>query len=244
MARLEFIRKSQRLLTRIEAHEQKAVEFLVGNNRADENEEEDNDNILAEFDDNTGAEWDDLDGLSIDPGVIGHLNTHGDDIPAYKIGVILPSSFPEVESNRRGLQALRRQELELRQGQAEDKLSELRTLLAWKSVSFRRNVRQAEVYRARTRAWGDIKAIASGVRASARAYEQARKMICLLSDANSEEGQALRSRFRILTLADLKISTEFLDSSARGNRNTPQSWIWSMNVAGDIEGDEWLHECK
>lgn len=228
---------------RIEAHEQKAAEFLVGDHDVAEDEADD-DVIVAEFDDNAGAEWDDLDELSTHPAIIDHFNANQDNIPAYKIAVLLPSSLSEEEAHRRGLQAHRLQELELRQGQAEDKLSELRTLLAWKSVSFRRNVRQAEVYRARTRAWSDIKAIASGVRASARAYEQARKTIYSLSDADSEEGQALRSRFRTLTLEDLRISTEFLDSSARGNRNTPQSWIWSMNVAGDIEGDEWLHECK
>ncbi|KAI0336884.1 hypothetical protein BDW22DRAFT_1340917, partial [Trametopsis cervina] len=60
--------------------------------------------------------------------------------------------------------------------------------------------------------------------------------------AGSEEGERLRNRFRILTKSDLKISTEFLASDIRGNRHTPQSWIWSSDVDGDIENSGLMHE--
>lgn len=197
----------------------------------------------AVLDTNAGAEWDDIENDTVAPQNQQEIAMEGEQLPAYKVAVVLPSSLPEAQIRIRRMEAPWLQELELREGQAEEKLSELRMLLAWKSVSFRRGVREAEAYRARTRAWKDIQAIAQSARACARAYEQARQAIFRLSDSASDRGKALRLRFRKLTKEDFRISTEFIDPSMRGNRNVAQSWIWSMNVAQDIQDDQWLQEC-
>ena len=133
--------------------------------------------------------------------------------------------------------------MELRKGQAEDRLAELRVLLAWKSAIFRTKVRPAGSYNARTRAWAEVRSIAAAVQRNARAYELARKTMWKCSDEASEEGKAIRQCFQPLTKHDLKVSTEYILPEIRGARNTAQSWIWNSGATKDIQDNAWLEEC-
>ena len=144
--RLAFTRRCQRLAAQIANHEQRAGAFLAALNAAD--------HIPAAPPLQHAEEWDDLDEddeTAVD--AIQEIDDEGDELPVYKITVVLPSSLGAAAIQHRGLENLLLAELDLRKGEAEDRLAELRVLLAWKSVSFRKGVRLAKNYDGRTRAW-------------------------------------------------------------------------------------------
>lgn len=195
-----------------------------------------------------GAEWDVIPGedddIDMSHQAATYVDLEEDNVPAYRIPILLPSSLGSSEISRRGLDSILAKELELRRGQAEDQLAALRVTLAWKSVLFRRGVRLATGYSERTRAWQKIASTAGMVRLQASAYELTRRTLYEILPEDSADGIKIRERYKKLTQADLKISTEFLASDIRGNRHTLQSWIWNADIDGDIEDEGLMHECE
>ncbi|KAI0341039.1 hypothetical protein BDW22DRAFT_1333083, partial [Trametopsis cervina] len=76
------------------------------------------------------------------------------------------------------------------------------------------------------------------------AYEHSRRVMYAITNEASPEGIAIRARFKPLTKADLKISTEFLSSDIRGMRHTHQSWIWSGAHSSGIDNGKLLDEYR
>ena len=167
-----------------------------------------------------------------------------EEVPAYKLRIALPSSITRDEITERGITDVLEAELELRKGQAEDRLADIRILLAWSAALFRQGIRSAQSYRARNRAWAESRNITKTVRRHARVYQLAQSVLIKYTYHATPEGKEIRAKYRDLTSADLKISTEILSFDVRGNRNTALSWIWSGAAAAAPDNDEWLRECK
>ena len=133
----------------------------------DEGEDEDEDDVAS--DDGDG---DYLDG----PGEEGEDEDEVAEGPE-RMQVIMPSSFNRADITRLGLENLAHQELELRQGQANDVLEHLRLALGQKALLWCTKVQPANTNKMRTWAWDDIKAARRQVEKHVRSYTRARKCI-------------------------------------------------------------------
>jgi len=104
---------------------------IIDSNNEDEEEEEEEEEEEAEDEDE--AEW------------------------AEDLVLVMPSRLGAEECHRLGLHTLMRQEIKLREGQANDALEELRTSLAEKSLLYRTKIRGHPSQRMSTRSWSRIK---------------------------------------------------------------------------------------
>ncbi len=128
-----------------------------------EGEDEDEDDVASgdgdgDYLDGPGEEGDDEDEVTKDPE---------------RMQVIMPSSFNCADITRLGLDNLADQELELRQGQANDALEHLRLALGEKALLWWTKVQPANTNKKCTRAWDDIKAAHRKVEKHVRSYHRA-----------------------------------------------------------------------
>ena len=213
--RVELNERRERLQRRITAWTRRSAEFLQG-------EEE----LLGEqlADD---EEWDDLNGEDA-----GGLESDGAADPE-RLRLPLPSA---MATGRSAEQA--KQELLLRQGQANDALHAIRIKLSYKAGLFRGSVRQANSQKTKTRAWGEVNAAEASVRQQARIYSRAREAMVALG-ASPE----LLSRYQVLRKEHLQARTSVIDPAVVRHRNENLSWFWKLDAQGDMENDLWMQEC-
>ncbi|KAF8833312.1 hypothetical protein BDN67DRAFT_864986, partial [Paxillus ammoniavirescens] len=138
-----------------------------------------------------------------------------------------------------GLEWLAKQEMQLRTGQANDALHELRLALADKAVLFCTNVRHSSSQATTSRAWGRVMAVDATVNKFAKIYRVSRRAMLALGASND-----ILARYQVLTKDHLKVSSAVAEPNARGHRNDTLPWFWSMDVARDTEADDWMMECK
>ena len=191
-----------------------------------------------------GAEWDalTLDDEDDGPGPLRSSGTsdevteggNSEDAP-----LCLPSTLGTEVCVQRGLQQLADQELQLRQGQANDALHLIRLSLGYKSFLFRKSVRVADSHREKLRSWGEVGAVEKSVKHQARVYSTARQAMIKLG-ARRE----IMDRYRVLKREDLKVSTALIHPNAHGLAGASLSWIWGADVGGDPQSAEWMDECK
>ncbi|KAG1870277.1 hypothetical protein DFJ58DRAFT_723174 [Suillus subalutaceus] len=127
----------------------------------------------------------------------------------------LPSNIGEVRCRELGLTNLMKEEIALREGQANDALHAIRVHLGDKAVIFRNTVRSAKSQASSTRAW---------------------TRLAKLPDHD------LLKKYLPLKKEDLKASSAVADPNARGQRDTTLSWFWSLDVQGDTSGNDWMTE--
>ncbi|KAG1839869.1 hypothetical protein C8R48DRAFT_621358, partial [Suillus tomentosus] len=149
----------------------------------------------------------------------------------------LPSNLGLDTCTAIGVDDLVKQELILRQGQANDALQNIRVHLADKAVIFRKTVRVAKSQATSTRAWAQVHSVDRAVSIQASIYSQCRKQLCKLG-AND----TLLRRYQALVKEQLKVSTAVADPNSRGQRDNTLPWFWSLDVAGDSESNDWLNE--
>ena len=243
-AKLNFTQKCQRLTAQIQAHEQRANTYMVPHVNLEEpvpvndmKVPNQNANNAQNIDDENGDASDDQDPPA-------GFQDEDEEIPAYKMRIALPSSLSREEIIARGIRHVLEAELDLRSGQAEDRLADLRILLAWSAALYRQGIRTANSYKSRNRAWAESRNISKAIRIQSRAYAQARGVLLKFTFELSPAGREIRAKYRELTKDDLKTSTELISYDVRGNRNEPISWIWHSAGASDSNNDEWLRECE
>ncbi|KAG1906159.1 uncharacterized protein F5891DRAFT_1125607 [Suillus fuscotomentosus] len=128
-----------------------------------------------------------------------------------KAVIPLPSNLGQDTCTAIGVNALAKQELILRQGQANDALHNIRT------------VRVAKSQATATRAWAQVHSVDRAVSIQASIY------------LNLSADDALLQRYQPLAKEHLKVSTTVADPNSRGQRNNTLPWFWSLDVAGDSE---------
>ena len=57
-------------------------------------------------------------------------------------------------------------------------------------------------------------------------------------------GEEILSRYKEIKKDDIKTITAILDPNAHGQSHGTLAWFWSLDVAGDSDGNEYLEECK
>ena len=151
----------------------------------------------------------------------------------------LPSYIGLARCRDLGLNGLVDQELQLRQGQANDALHEIQLVLTDKAVVFHTQVRQAKNYAMTTRAWKKISDLdVMVVRYSAVYHRCQKQMVALGADSS------VLDRYQILNEKDLTINTAVADPNARGHRHDSLAWFWTMDISKDTAENDWMSECK
>lgn len=238
--------RRQRLSTRIQSYNSKGsvlmeietgtdIEVVVApvsfdeDTILDEGEDEDEDDVASDDDDGDyldggGEEGDDEDEVAEGPE---------------RMQVIMPSSFNHADITRLGLENLAHQELELRQGQANDALENLRLALGQKALLWRTKVQPANTNKKRTRAWDDIKAARRRVEKHVRSYHRARKALM-----NLGADEDIMRMYKVIESTDLRMSGDVVDPSRLGQRNDVLAWFWRMPGNNRDQDNSWMQECK
>lgn len=164
-----------------------------------------------------------------------------EEIKVESIQLRMPHTLLGPEDTSEHLQTLAAQELELRKGQANDALRQLRLLVGHKSLVYENDVREADTTARRTRAWTEVKNLQDKLQNYADIYKSARAAMVALGA--SEEVLGI---YQELTEADLSVSKDALKQAAArtGQRNDILSWIWRLDGQNASEGDDWMDECK
>jgi hypothetical protein len=150
----------------------------------------------------------------------------------------LPSYLGAARCEALGIDSLVKQEVVLREGQANDTLHAIRVGLADKAVIFRKTVRSANTQSSTTRAWNQVNQVSKAVALHVKKYAVCRTQLSKLGAAE------LLTQFLPLQKGDLKASSAVADPSARGQRNSTLPWFWSLNIQGDSSNSDWMTECK
>jgi hypothetical protein len=150
----------------------------------------------------------------------------------------LPSNIGEVRCRELGLTNLMKEEIALREGQANDALHAIRVHLGDKAVIFRNTVRSAKSQASSTRAWTQVRSVETAVNLNASIYSKCRSQLAKLPDHD------LLTKYLPLKKEDLKASSVVADPNARGQRDITLSWFWSLDVQGDTSGNDWMTECE
>jgi hypothetical protein len=250
--KVELTKRRDTLQSRINAWNHKADQYLSTSNIDEEQELQDMLDQDAEESGQTDAEVEHLaDPSALDAHANANANTDtelesaseatdlhfqkstADALSAENIQLYLPSSFAMT---RFPVPAAK--ELELRLGQANDALHNLRIALGKKSFLFRSHVRAARSQQRKTRAWAEVSSVDADVRQQARIYASTRRKMIVLGATDE-----ILDRYKVLKYADLKISTAIATPNAPGQRDTRLSWFWSMDVQADADADDWMEEC-
>ncbi|KAH9912329.1 uncharacterized protein B0H18DRAFT_828051, partial [Fomitopsis serialis] len=149
----------------------------------------------------------------------------------------LPSNFTRNALTANGLQRLAAHELTLRRGQANDALQQLRILIGKKSFEFQTTIRHGrkDGNKKRTRSFTKLGKLDRAVQLQAAIYRRARAAMQVLG--LSAEDQA---KYQQLTPDDLKTVTAIAEPNKAGQRHKSPSWIWNVNVGGDIRSNDEL----
>lgn len=168
----------------------------------------------------------------------GDFNLDNDDRLPESRSILLPSNMSKQDRKAFGLNSLRKKELALRQGQANEALQAIRIGIGEKSFRFRNNLRPANSKGLKTRAWTLINNAGKKLQQHRLLYRQARQAMILLG-----ADHLTRETYKDLTTDDMKTSTAVQQTNASGQRNAELSWIWRMEGIFDGDEDAFVTEC-
>jgi hypothetical protein len=228
--------RRQKLFSRIEAFQKSATIYL---SYAD-------DDICAsaqpshrenDLDDLDAEEWED-DTLDTAMTAETRLSTN-DSIHPENMVLSFPSLLGVDMSPDPGFQALCKQELELRKGQASDALHQIRLALGYKEFLYRTNVRSAKSQQKKSRAWAELITAEGSLKQQVKIYNRARHAMTRLGA--TEDTLCM---YQVLSKRDLQVDTSVQDPRMRNLHRSKLSWIWHVNAQEDMSSINWMSECK
>jgi hypothetical protein len=156
-----------------------------------------------------------------------------------QLSLCMPSALGKTVIDGYDLGVLASQEIELRVGQANDALADLRVELGHKALLFRTKVRYTKNTKGKTRAWKEVIKSSMEVMKHVRCYERARRALVKLGADNE-----ILQKYQDIKKEDLKISKDIVDENRFGQKNASLAWFWRLGPQGDAVGNEWMEECK
>lgn len=151
----------------------------------------------------------------------------------------LPSARTMTGNPSPLLRTLMQQELQLQIGHANDALHKLRLAIGHKSFFYRKNVRPARNYDARTRAYANVRSYDITIQHHANVYKACKKSMVALGATDDTLEQ-----YQDLEPGDLRADTTVINPNERGHRNDRMAWIWGAYNPETQDSPEWLRECK
>ncbi|KAI0944577.1 hypothetical protein AcW1_002251 [Taiwanofungus camphoratus] len=230
--KIQLVEKRRKLQMRIDSFESQRLRYMAS--LMDDNREEWEDEVLPP-DQDLGKEWDVT--KMDNPFEVPSSQGVNPEVEAKYSSLSLPSTTGVDRCHRAGLQVLLQQEMDLREGQANDALHQIWIAIRQKSFLFRTKVRHAKSQQRKTRAWQDVNTIDKTLQHHARVYSKARKALVLL-----EAPAGLLAKYQVLHREHLKVSTAVVDPNKRGERGTSLSWFWTMDIQGESDTDSYMQE--
>ncbi|KAH9478866.1 hypothetical protein JR316_0009328 [Psilocybe cubensis] len=139
------------------------------------------------------------------------------------------------------LKGLRKLELQIRHGHAEDCLEAVRSALIQLSWQYKYQVRTADSVYMGTRAWDGVKLLNASWKLHRRLYNTNRqKMIYLSAGVRDEDN--IRKQYPILQVHDCKHSNAVSDPNIRGGSSDRLSWIWRSRQGLDNDNQLYVNE--
>lgn len=142
--------------------------------------------------------------------------------------ITLPSALAPGEIERLSLLAIAEVEAELRKGQINNSLENLRLALGEKSLCFRAEVRNARSQRTTQRAWDNIHKFDSEARKHRNMYTHTRDALRRLP----VNGQYLDT-LQDITEGDMKMSGDITEENRFGQRSESLAWFWRQGADPD-----------
>jgi hypothetical protein len=158
---------------------------------------------------------------------------------AEQLSLCMPSSLGQKTLEEAGLKMLTLQEIELRVGQVNDALGDLRVELGQKALLFRTKIRHTTNTKGRTRAWKEVNNSSMEVMKHVRRYDRARRALVKLG---VDDG--ILEKYQDIKKDDLKMSADILEENRVGQKNTTMAWFWRLGPQGDSLGNDWMEECE
>lgn len=156
-----------------------------------------------------------------------------------KSRLALPSVFPAQYLESLGLSTLRRQELELRRGQANDALHNIRMAIGQKSFQYTTNMRAGEGSTGvKTRSRTVIQDLGRTIAAHRRIYYKSRMSMIDLGIDKEE----LNSTYRNIEDKDVQTDTTIHDPNRPGAAKEHLSWIFTVGRP-QLTESSYMEEC-
>lgn len=149
----------------------------------------------------------------------------------------LPSSLGYEQCQMLGLQALRKQEIELRIGQLNDCLENLRITLGHKIILFKTSIRNLKSQKTKTRAWADVGKVDRKIKKISRNYNHAHDAVLRLGAS-----EVILQKYQEIKAEDLKVSGDNVEENRIGQRNDKISWLWRFGRG--VKENDWIDECE
>jgi hypothetical protein len=155
--------------------------------------------------------------------------------------ITIPSALAPGEITRLSLDGVAKVEAELRKGQINDSLENLRLALGEKSLCFRADVRNANSQRTSQRAWDNVHKFDADARRHRNIYNHTRNALERLP-VEPEYLETLQD----ITEEDMKMSGDVTEENRFGQRSDTLAWFWRQG--GMLESDDGssprMQECK
>lgn len=154
--------------------------------------------------------------------------------------ITIPSSLALGEIERLSLDSVALVEAELRKGQINDALEDLRLALGEKSLCFRAEVRNADSQRTTQRAWDNVHKFDSDARKHRNMYNHARNALERLP-IEPEYLDTLQD----ITENDMKMSGDITEEHRFGQRSDTLAWFWRQdgNLMPSDDSSLRMQEC-
>ncbi|KAI6116658.1 hypothetical protein EDD16DRAFT_1520467 [Pisolithus croceorrhizus] len=140
------------------------------------------------------------------------------------MSIWMPSSIGSAKLTELGLVDLLKEERELRIGQANDCLDQLRTDLGNKAVLYQQNFWTANSTREGTRTKKEIQKVVARINKHVRGYQRARQAILRL-DPNVD----MAEKYQEILPNDLAVSKEVTEENRFGQGTSKLAWFWMMD---------------
>ena len=120
--------------------------------------------------------------------------------------------------------------------------------MGYKSFLYQHSVRAATSQRQKLRSFDEVHMADSGLMEQACIYVTSQNAAIRLYDpqnaVDSGELSDLLTRYKPLVKADLKANTALIEHATRGLSKVHLPWFWTLDVEGDLEGNQWMDESK
>lgn len=152
------------------------------------------------------------------PSNIQHLAARGGNIPNYSV-----------------------QESELRLGQMNDALAQLRIALANKSLKLRKDVRHAKSQAIKTRAWAGVDQEVVRSRKALASYHRARQATASLLGSASP----VLLKYKSISKDDLTMKGDITEEARLGQSRHTLAWFWRLDGTSsrEMQDSAWITEC-
>jgi len=162
-----------------------------------------------------------------------------DDSNSEDLTLWMPSHIGASCLSEAEFEDLIKKEVQLRIGQANDKLEKLRINLGHKSILYRTNFRSSTSVRTDTRSKQDIRRVVLKITRDVRSYHRARESLLRL-----KASQDILKKYQIIKPEELGVSKDITEENRFGQGSDKLPWFWRIGGSQLGPSDTWNEECK